>query len=194
MVVHLFVVANTVSLVLPWSYTTVNRRFDSYYTLVVVTNRNSTRRMFLWLVALAAFLLVSQSYSLRSLQSYRRHSSIGVSKLSANSAATSDCASGLKVNKLICAAAGLFFVGLPFQQPQHVQATIAASRTINSLEEFLRLLDDGSMAKVVFDGVNPKFATVTFKTGEVALFGEAQGFPSFDDPVSPSGPTQLIAR
>ena len=67
-------------------------------------------------------------------------------------------------------------------------------RESQTFSQFLKSLDDGSISKVVFNGINPKSVTAYFKDGDVVTVGEAEGFPAVDDPLSPSGPTQVIAR
>lgn len=61
-----------------------------------------------------------------------------------------------------------------------------------SFPELLRALDNGEVRRVVFKGIRPEYCLAYFKDGTVATIRE--GFPSFDDPRSPSGPTQAIAR
>ena len=59
------------------------------------------------------------------------------------------------------------------------------------LSDFLVKLEGGKEIKrVVFNGVNPKTATVTYADGTTALLDEMP----FDDPKGPSGPAQLIAK
>ena len=47
----------------------------------------------------------------------------------------------------------------------------------------------------LFNGINPDSATVYFRSGgDVEVFGRDNGFPYYDDPRSPAGPIQLIAK
>jgi len=61
-----------------------------------------------------------------------------------------------------------------------------------SFPEFVTALDNGEIKRVVFKGIRPEFCLAYFKDGTVATVKE--GFPSFDDPKSPSGPAQAIAK
>lgn len=71
---------------------------------------------------------------------------------------------------------------------------LTTTRNSVNFNEFIQALNNNEVTKTVFNGVNPKSVTVYFKTGEVLSVGEAEGFPVYDDPLSPSGPTQVIAR
>jgi hypothetical protein len=61
-----------------------------------------------------------------------------------------------------------------------------------TFSEFIKDLDGGLISKVEFVGINPKFCTAYYKSGKIATV--ARGFPAFDDPRSPSGPIQVIAK
>jgi len=66
---------------------------------------------------------------------------------------------------------------------------------INTLSDFLNALETNMISKVVFNGINPQSATVYFKGGgDIEVFNKDNGFPYYDDPRSPAGPTQLIAK
>jgi len=66
---------------------------------------------------------------------------------------------------------------------------------INTLSDFLNALETNMISKVVFNGINPQSATVYFKEGgDIEVFNKDNGFPYYDDPRSPAGPTQLIAK
>lgn len=56
--------------------------------------------------------------------------------------------------------------------------------------DFVESLGKGEVTKVVFKGVNPDKAYVTYKSGEEKVVSE--GFPTAD-PKTPSGPEQVIA-
>ena len=58
------------------------------------------------------------------------------------------------------------------------------------LTELLKQLDDNNVSKVVFRGITPTSATVYLKNSDNIL---DVALP-FDDPKSPSGPAQVIAR
>lgn len=69
------------------------------------------------------------------------------------------------------------------------------SHRINTLADFLHVLESNMVSKVVFNGINPESATVYFRSGgDVEVFGRDNGFPYYDDPRSPAGPIQLIAK
>ena len=61
-----------------------------------------------------------------------------------------------------------------------------------TFERFVQSLDNGEVNKVVFQGINPTYATAYYKNGEVFVVKE--GFPYYNDPLSPSGPAQAIAK
>lgn len=58
--------------------------------------------------------------------------------------------------------------------------------------EFITSLEKGDVEKVVFKGVRPEYCLAFFRDGTVASVRE--GFPSYDDPKSASGPAQAIAK
>ena len=73
--------------------------------------------------------------------------------------------------------------------------TATTSHRINTLADFLHVLESNMVSKVVFNGINPDSATVYFRSGgDVEVFGRDNGFPYYDDPRSPAGPIQLIAK
>lgn len=73
--------------------------------------------------------------------------------------------------------------------------TTTTSHRINTLTDFLHVLESNMVSKVVFNGINPESATVYFRSGgDVEVFGRDNGFPYYDDPRSPAGPIQLIAK
>lgn len=59
----------------------------------------------------------------------------------------------------------------------------------SSLSELLKQLDDNNVSKVVFRGITPTSATVYLKNSDILDIA----LP-VDDPKSPSGPAQVIAR
>ena len=87
-------------------------------------------------------------------------------------------------------------LGLIYGTPQLNEAvTIDTSETsdkeVMTFGDFVPYLREGKVNKVVFEGVRPTFLTAYRKDGSTILVEE--GFPSFDDPLGPSGPTQAIA-
>lgn len=72
----------------------------------------------------------------------------------------------------------------------------AESVTTNTISQtfpsFVSDLESGKINKVVFNGINPTYLTAYYKTGDISVVKE--GFPSYDDPRSPSGPAQAIAK
>lgn len=61
--------------------------------------------------------------------------------------------------------------------------------------KFLNLLDEGKVSDVVFNNIRPDYVTITYKNGENVLRGIVkEEFPSYDDPLTPSGPTQVLAK
>ena len=68
---------------------------------------------------------------------------------------------------------------------------LVKTTTSMSFEEFVPYLRGGNVQRVVFRGISPTYLTAYNKDGTSLLVEE--GFPSFDDPLSPSGPTQAIA-
>lgn len=81
--------------------------------------------------------------------------------------------------------------GLLFSLPIVCQADTFKQ---NTFAQFLTSLDHGDVSKVTFLGINAKSIIVEYKSGDLSRIGEAEGFPAFEDPLSPSGPTQVIAR
>jgi hypothetical protein len=61
-----------------------------------------------------------------------------------------------------------------------------------SFSTFLNDLESDKISKVEFVGVNPTYCRAYYKTGDLVEVRE--GFPSIDDPKSPSGPAQAIAK
>ena len=59
----------------------------------------------------------------------------------------------------------------------------------SSLSELLKQLDDNNVSKVVFRGITPTSATVYLKNSDIL-----DVVLPVDDPKSPSGPAQVIAR
>jgi hypothetical protein len=60
-----------------------------------------------------------------------------------------------------------------------------------TFDQFVSDLRNGLIIKVKFVGINPEYCTTQYKDGEEYIIKD--GFPSFDDPNSPSGPAQAIA-
>lgn len=58
--------------------------------------------------------------------------------------------------------------------------------------DFISSLDSDEVSKVVFKGINPDSCIVYFKSGKIGIVKE--GFPAYNDPKSPSGPAQAIAK
>jgi len=76
-----------------------------------------------------------------------------------------------------------------------ITTATTTSHRINTLADFLHVLESNMVSKVVFNGINPESATVYFRSGgDVEVFGRDNGFPYYDDPRSPAGPIQLIAK
>eukprot|EP01036_Dinobryon_divergens_P024948 gene24947-33443_t len=61
-----------------------------------------------------------------------------------------------------------------------------------SFSTFLNDLESDKISKVEFVGINPTYCRAYYKTGDLVEVRE--GFPSIDDPKSPSGPAQAIAK
>ena len=68
-------------------------------------------------------------------------------------------------------------------------ASLPAAHAL-TLPEFLVKLEAKEIKRVVFNGINPRSATVTYGDGTTAVLDEMP----FDDPKGPSGPAQLIAK
>ena len=68
--------------------------------------------------------------------------------------------------------------------------TLPSIADSSTLTELLKQLDDNNVSKVVFRGITPTSASVYLKNSESIL---EVPLP-FDDPKSPSGPAQVIAR
>ena len=85
--------------------------------------------------------------------------------------------------------------GLGLRGLVHVDIAAVASevseRKTMSFGEFVPYLREGKVSKVVFKGISPTFLTAYSKDGNTIVVEE--GFPSIEDPLSPSGPTQAIA-
>ena len=96
------------------------------------------------------------------------------------------CIDGLKLHlkRSIIALAASTSVNL-----MNLSPVLAETRESN-LEELIKQLDDNNVSKVIFRGITPTSATVYLKNAadelEVSL--------PYDDPKSPSGPAQVIAR
>ena len=84
---------------------------------------------------------------------------------------------------------------LPIASLPPLPSTSTTSHQINTLTDFLTALESNMISKVVFNGINPESATVYFRSGgDVEVLDRDHGFPYYDDPRSPAGPTQLIAK
>jgi len=59
-------------------------------------------------------------------------------------------------------------------------------------DTFLQELEDGKIKKVIFVGINPSYLQAYDSSGNT--YEVKQGFPSYNDPKSPSGPAQVIAK
>ena len=73
----------------------------------------------------------------------------------------------------------------------HASETLTTSRS-TTFQAFVQNLENGDISKVVFEGINPTYLTAYYKTGEVSIVKD--GFPYYNDPLSPSGPAQAIAK
>ena len=73
----------------------------------------------------------------------------------------------------------------------YASETLTPSRS-TTFQVFVQNLDHGDISKVVFEGINPTYLTAYYKTGEVSVVKD--GFPYYNDPLSPSGPAQAIAK
>ena len=60
-----------------------------------------------------------------------------------------------------------------------------------SFQNYLNELSDGNIKQVTFVGIRPTYLIAVDKDGKKYIVRD--GFPSFDDPLSPSGPAQAIA-
>ena len=60
-----------------------------------------------------------------------------------------------------------------------------------TFSDFIPEIRSGNVERVVFKGIRPTFLTAYTKDNKMIKVEE--GFPAFDDPMSPSGPTQAIA-
>lgn len=84
---------------------------------------------------------------------------------------------------------------LPIASLPPLPSTSTTSHRINTLTDFLTALESNMISKVVFNGINPESATVYFRSGDdFEVLDRDHGFPYYDDPRSPAGPTQLIAK
>ena len=72
--------------------------------------------------------------------------------------------------------------------------TLSLPAFAQPLTSFLQDLDKGAVTKVIFPGVNPTSLIATLADGTSYTVTEAEGFPAYNDPLSPSGPSQIIAR
>jgi len=76
-----------------------------------------------------------------------------------------------------------------------VEASLAENKV--TFDKFLALLDDGKVSDVVFSGIRPTYVTITYEEGDNKVSKRAEvrdGFPFYDDPLTPSGPTQVLAK
>ena len=74
-----------------------------------------------------------------------------------------------------------------------VQVVAAERQSEANFDEFIVRLDKGEFDEVVFYGIRPTYLVATEKgTGKPLLVRD--GFPAYDDPLSPSGPQQAIAK
>lgn len=69
----------------------------------------------------------------------------------------------------------------------------SATETQIDFKTFLSYLDDGKVEKVVFQGIRPESLLITVKDSKDPI-EVREGFPGFGDPLSPSGPEQVLAR
>jgi len=85
----------------------------------------------------------------------------------------------------------------PLFMPMSSSSSTGSSSSSSSMtfSEFLVELEAGKFAKVVFKGTSPTYLTAyRERDSETAGIIVKEGFPAFDDPKSPSGPTQAIAK
>ena len=104
-----------------------------------------------------------------------------------------------RVLKRAVAASGMVFAmsgGSPLLAAEVSPSTTAAVSlgAEASFAEFLTALDNGKIEKVVFVGIRPTSLIAYEKGGSGKPVFVRDGFPSYDDPLSPSGPTQAIAK
>jgi hypothetical protein len=76
---------------------------------------------------------------------------------------------------------------LSFTAPSVV---VADSKSM-AFDDFVPYMRSGEVTKVLFRGIRPEGLEAYAKNGDVITVKE--GFPAYDNPLSPSGPTQAIA-
>ena len=76
--------------------------------------------------------------------------------------------------------------------PAFASESITTNTLSQTFPAFVSDLETGKINTVVFNGINPTYLTAYYKSGDVSVVKE--GFPSYDDPRSPSGPAQAIAK
>lgn len=103
------------------------------------------------------------------------------------------------MNKIICSAiVGITCASIPIpsnaMQLKWISSMQISVEETNDVKfsDFLHDLESDLISEVKFIGVNPKYCQVLYKSGKIANVRE--GFPSYEDPKSPSGPTQVIAK
>lgn len=77
--------------------------------------------------------------------------------------------------------------------PPSASTTASSLGEEASFAEFLTALDSGKIEKVVFVGIRPS-SLIAYEKGSGKPVFVRDGFPAYDDPLSPSGPTQAIAK
>jgi len=79
------------------------------------------------------------------------------------------------------------------EQAEAALVTADARKTEASFADFVVALDAGKYSRVTFYGIRPTYLIAEEKeSGRPVLV--SQGFPAYDDPLSPSGPAQAIAK
>jgi hypothetical protein len=90
---------------------------------------------------------------------------------------------------------GALIVCVPLVVAPSIGLAAEGEATLNekimSFDDFVPFLRAGNVQRVVFRGISPTYLTAYGKDGSRLLVED--GFPSFDDPLSASGPAQAIA-
>lgn len=89
--------------------------------------------------------------------------------------------------------ASLLTVTPAFIPPHAIAIDVTVSNAETDFQSFLNLLDGGKIEKVTFYGIRPTYLIANLKE-DGKSFLVKEGFPAYDDPLSPSGPSQAIAK
>lgn len=86
-------------------------------------------------------------------------------------------------------------ISYAINEPSYIQVAVSSSDSPKyvSFSTFLNDLESDKISKVVFVGINPTYCRAYYKSGNLVV-EVRDGFPSIDDPKSPSGPAQAIAK